>query len=657
MIEQELDADQPVTSLNRRQLRPLNSLVAAAKRITSDDLAKRLNNQRAARSLGQEWQADAWAMYDQVGEQRFLATTLAGRLGQARIYCGKLPDDATERPEPIEADKAQGQDAKALAVLQSFGGGSPTAVAQIIARLGVNLFVAGDGWLVGVPKQLLDTDADAEREQPAGQPPRSIAPVPDDTEPDELISPVNENATVALEDLQWRMHSVHEVEFTENRTITIKHGDGKDERLEFSPDQVILIRVWEPHPRYWWQADSPTRASLPVLRELVGLTMHISANIDSRLAGAGVFLVPQSASDAIKRERAATQAAAGEEVDDDEDPFTESLIEAMLTPINDRSNASALVPLVVTVPDESIEKFKHITFDKPLDAEAREDRDEAIRRLALGQDAPPEILLGTGGMNHWGAWLVREDTISTHIEPRLALICDALTTQFLHPVLIAQGMDPELAQQYVVWYDVDHLIMRPNRSQDAAALHAAGVISDDAYRDAAGFGDADAPKGAALDLAVSTALDMVRAAPSLAADPGLPALVDQIRAVISGTPYEPSEQPPSSDESAPEQPPATGGPPNTDQAPAGDQAPPEAQAASAFELPGQAAGLAQPVEILEQRRTPQGIEITGRIPDDSPTARALRQRQQDFTLEDLTRRGRGPRFVPVTHGGADPDAS
>src|SRR5699024_10799802 len=239
---------------------------------------------------------------------------------------------------------------------------------------------------------------------------------------------------------------------------------------EYDPDDLYLIRVWRPHPRKWWEADSPTRSSLPVLKELVGLTMHVSAQGDSRLAGAGILAPPQSVQRAL-----ATQAGLDPETTGD--MFTEGLIEAMLTPIGDRASASAIVPLVVTVPDESVDKIKHISYSQPLDGTAQGLRDEAIRRLALGQDAPPELLLGTGNMNHWGGWLVQSETVETHIEPVLALICDAITSQYIWPALMDQGMSEEEAQEFVVWYDVDHLIARPNRGSDAQQLHERGAIS------------------------------------------------------------------------------------------------------------------------------------------------------------------------------------
>lgn len=448
---------------------PLNSLVASARRVTGKQVKDR-------RGFGkpEAWQDDAWEMYDLVGEQRFLANTLANRMAQAKFYVGRVADDPLEAPEPLDTDEHV-----ASVAFDKFGA-SAAMRAQMISRMGVNLFIPGDGYFVGIPKWLLP---DSEEE-----------------EPDDGGEPLT-----SLDDLEWKMLSVSEVTRQQD-DVLLRFGEEKADQVVVHPDDIFLIRVWRPHPRRWWQADSPTRSSLGVLRELVGLTMHISAQVDSRLAGAGILVVPQSA-------RRAIAIATGLDPDTDEDPFTEALMEAMMTAIADRSSASAVVPLVITVPDDATGLFQHITFATPLDTEARNLRDEAIRRLALGEDAPPELLLGTGGMNHWGAWLVREDVVTTHLEPPLALICDAVTTQFLWPVLIEQGMDPDEAHEYVVWYDVSHLVQRPNRLADANALHDKGVLSDDTLREAAGFGETDAPPQ--INRAVEIAIEMARANPAL----------------------------------------------------------------------------------------------------------------------------------------------
>ena len=167
---------------------------------------------------------------------------------------------------------------------------------------------------------------------------------------------------------------------------------------------------------------------------------------------------------------------------------------AMLEPIRDRSNASALVPIVATVPDEATDRFSYMDFSKPLDDGAPGMVDQAIRRIALGMDCPPELLLGAGSMNHWGAWLSSIETVRQHITPAVELICDALTTQYLWPVLTsAFGMSQEEARRHVVWYEVEHLIVRPNRTGEAVDLFDRGIISAAAVRREAGYEEQDAP--------------------------------------------------------------------------------------------------------------------------------------------------------------------
>ena len=72
----------PVTSHHQ----PLGSLTAAATRLSKKKISPRRS------SVADDWQDEAWQMYDQVGEQRFLASTLAGRVSQARLFVGRYND-------------------------------------------------------------------------------------------------------------------------------------------------------------------------------------------------------------------------------------------------------------------------------------------------------------------------------------------------------------------------------------------------------------------------------------------------------------------------------------------------------------------------------------------------------------------------------------
>jgi len=282
---------------------------------------------------------------------------------------------------------------------------------------------------------------------------------------------------------------------------------------------------------------------MPVLEEMVGLSMRVSAQIDSRLAGAGILLLPSEAREALKDEM-------GDDYPDRGDPLTDSLMEAMLTPISDRSNASAVVPMMLTMPAEYIKAAKHMTFSDALDAESRGLYDDALRRLAISQDAPPEVMLGKTGMNHWGAWLVQSENIDSHVAPRLEALCAALTEQYLWPMLKRLGKANYA--DYFVWFDVEHLKTRPNRVGDALSLYQAGAINDEALRRESGFTEKDAPTAEVKrDPVVFQALQMIGAAPTLAQNPGLPELVNQLRAVLEGKDYSPLVSGDSTDGEAP----------------------------------------------------------------------------------------------------------
>lgn len=489
------------------------SLTAAASRPArraSGASAPSASPQRTPSALS--WQAEAWAAYDEVGEERFLASTLSGRLSQARLYVQHKPltgphsslrDDETDVADTATTATA----ALAEGVLAALGA-SQQDLGQMLQRLATNLFVAGEGWLVGVPANLVPSVDPAD--------PSSTAPSPDPT----------------LSDLVWRVLAVTEVTTvaapspTAAGRVRLNLGSDASAPVEVSTDEIYMIRIWRPHPARYWEADSPTRACLPILRELIGLTRHISAQIDSRLAGAGLLVVPSSASAALASD-AADAYSSGQP-----DPFVSALMESMLRPIENRDDASAVVPLVVTVPDEAADKVSHLTFSSALDSGARDLRDEAIRRLALAQDAPPELLLGSGAMNHWGAWLTREDTVTTHIEPVLALICEALTSQYLRPVLLSAGLSEDVVRTLSVGYDVSALVARPNRSEEALNLHKSGAISDEALREASGFDDSD--EKPLEERALMNAIALATKQPALLTSPGLGPITEELLKVYRG---------------------------------------------------------------------------------------------------------------------------
>lgn len=484
-----INEPQPTVSLTSKDDKPypLRSVVASANRIVKQDLGAYRTNSKVLAGDDREWQLQSWDMYDLVGEQHFLTNILAGKGAQARLYIGHID------VENLTAAPTESEQTNLNAILNTLGGG-PLGREQFIKRLYLNLYITGEAFPVGIPPHTVDSNG--------------LMVVP---------------SSYALNDVEWYVLSVDEVSRKDDMVVLKLPEHDKD--VTCNPDEIFFLRSWNPHPRWAARADCPAKASLPALSELVDLTMYIASQAKSRLAGAGVLVVPQSA---VTK----APAGAGLNPNQDDDDFVESLMLTMLTPLSDPGNASSVVPLVVEIPDEAVGKLQHLEFSTPLDSQAPGLRDQAIRRLALAQDAPPELLLGTSGLNHWGSWLVKEETISTHIEPYLALICDALTTQFLWPLLEESlGMTPEEAQEHVIWYDVAHLRTKPNVVSDALELHARGVLSDTALRTVTGFGDED---GHELTLPESIALRMVRNQPELLESPGFGALLGIMESIYAG---------------------------------------------------------------------------------------------------------------------------
>jgi hypothetical protein len=226
---------------------------------------------------------------------------------------------------------------------------------------------------------------------------------------------------------------------------------------------------------------------------------------------------------------------AGQSPDPDDDgttdPILAALMDAMLTAIKDRDSASAVMPILLQGPDEAIDKVKHLTFTTPFDERTKDLRDEAIRRLALGLDAPAEVLLGMGTSTHWNAWLIQEDRIKTHTEPTLSLICDSLTQDFLWPILEEQGVAD--FEKYVIWYDTSDLTQKADRSKEAIELYDRGEVSGLALRREAGFDEDDA--GEVIERrSFEIAVEFCKARPEMLDKPGFGPLLEMLRAAMIG---------------------------------------------------------------------------------------------------------------------------
>lgn len=252
------------------------------------------------------------------------------------------------------------------------------------------------------------------------------------------------------------------------------------------PGKALVFRQWEPHPVHYDRANSSSRALIPVLSEIHRLSQHIQAQIISRLASAGLLLISDqvdvSPPEGLVDEKKLASMSNG-------DKFVQQLTATMEQAIRDRSSASAVVPIVLQVPETAIESIKQLTFWSELDENSREMRDDAIRRLALGMDLPPESLVGSGEQNHWQAWLSDDTAIKAHTQPLLERITSGLTQAYLYPAIRGEVED---WQRYRIVADDSAMRVRPNRSKESIELYDRGHLSAPAMLRENGFTEEDA---------------------------------------------------------------------------------------------------------------------------------------------------------------------
>jgi hypothetical protein len=407
---------------------PRRVITAAASRYTS----RKLKGGGQSKPPDSGWQARAWAFYDSTPEVRFAAQWISGAMSAATLYAGYLADDGkTIEPAP--------ENSRAAEIVAAIANG-PEGQAQLLGRFGPHLVVPGEGWIVVRPKK-----------KGEGQ--------------------------------DWHVVSVQEIHQQGQKLVAEIDGEPV-EIPPANPDgggedtDPIGIRVWQPHPRRFLEADSPVRASLGLLEELHLLNAAVAAIARSRLTGRGVLLVPQG----TRFPSTPVQGAS-------EDDLIEVFMEVAETAYREPESAAATVPIILEVPAEHIAAIKRLTFESDFDELALKLREEAIRRFATGLDTPAEVVLGMGGINHWGAWALKEEAVTLGVQPRLDTVSHALTTQWLRPLL--EG-EPD-ADRYVVATDTSGLRVRGNRSQTALEVFKVGAISGAALRRETGFDESDAP--------------------------------------------------------------------------------------------------------------------------------------------------------------------
>lgn len=406
------------------------------------------------RRLIQPWQIRSFGYYDLLGEIKYAAQFYARALSGLEIYVAeRKPDGSTERTKDKTAIDA-------LQRIRDPGGGGR---AGLLATYGRLMFLVGEALLF-----------------------------------------VSRNSQTDIE--QWEMLSTDELRLLDGSytrfmapslPATQFHPAPDDQYVTVATQEQVLnreavaYRFWRRHPRFSSLPDATMQGVLDLCEELVLLTAAVRARARSRLANSGILFLD---------ERITTQPlAAVPDEDPLEDPFIEDLTESMTMPIVDEGSASAVVPLIarVNVPTgvKLTDLVYHLQVIDPMQVYPETGlRQECIRRIAIGLDMPPEVLLGLSDVNHWTAWILDESIWKAHIQPVADGLVEDLTSAYLIPYLREEFGILDAADRFLVEYDATSVINHPDRGKDANELYDRRAIGKKALREAKGFDDKDAPE-------------------------------------------------------------------------------------------------------------------------------------------------------------------
>lgn len=417
------------------------ALTAAATVIEPDDQVQVGRIRRGA----EPWQRTGWDNYDNLAEIAFAANYQSGALSRIRVGPA-VQEDPSEAPQLLDPEGDDDLDVEQpirdamFATAHRLGSGEQS-LSELQRLIALNLFIAGDGYLVGYEDKGEET---------------------------------------------WDFLSVEELIVSQDGRGYARRTPGYGLGQESLPDDAFICRIFQRHPRFSKWAYSNMKSIIGLCDELTVLSDAIRATAVSRIP-AGIL--------ALSRNFLAgpnDQTLTGQRDEAANDPVVQSYIEHFETPIKNRRSAAAAMPFLLFGETQDIKDGIHaIEFNRQIDKVYGDQRNEIIARIAIGLDLPPEILKGIGDVTHWNAWAVDEQTFKYHLEPDAIVMVNALTTGYFRPHLDKMGI--EGTQRYCLWYDPAPLVAHPNQSADYLALYKEMEVSGEALRRVTNVPETDAP--------------------------------------------------------------------------------------------------------------------------------------------------------------------
>lgn len=405
-------------------------------------------NAQDVRRLIQPWQARTMSYYDLVPEVKFAGHFLSQMIRRVRLFPAMIDKDTHE---PVEVDEGPLLDA--FNRIQDRAGGR----AELQASWARLRFLIGESYLTISPDEARGEvweclSPNELRVQPGGIASRFRAPM------------LSADSYIIGND------KAHE-------------GQGP-QFADTGPDIINVYRLWRPHPAYSFLADCSMQAAVDILEELVLSTYSVRAELKSRLFRGGILWVPDEIS--------FTSLGNDPEENPVSDEFQQRLSNSIMTAIGDPGSAAAFAPIIARVAADFIGKIQHSKFNDTAGNLAEIDqRSEMVERFAISAELPPELFKSMADLNHWGAWLVDDQTWDSYGAPLSFEMAADFSAAYLQPTA-RDVLNMSDWRDVCIGIDAADVINKPDNPKDATDLYDRRIISKKATRERFGYNDDDA---------------------------------------------------------------------------------------------------------------------------------------------------------------------
>lgn len=436
----------PTTTPVPAQYNVRRSLTASGARLYLND--KKVFQLQADRRKRTNWQNDSWDYFDLVGEVKFSANTIANSISRTNLYVGFV-DDTSRVPSSLESIPEVAEYSEKINSIFRLIDSGEQSTSEFLRLAALNLFIAGEFYLVKIPGNVFMGTSD-----------------------------------------RYEVRSVSEIEFNAAENV-IYLKDTPDDKKEYwtpLPAGNYIARMWRKHPRFAGEADSSLKAVLDDLDDLILYSREQRSVSASRLNG-GILFVPDGIDNSGNPDSDADDESDG--TDAMETDLSEDLSEIFTEVVTQDGHANTFAPVILRGPETLGEKIKYIELSKNSDQMYTKNIEFKLDRILTALDIPKSVASSMSDLKYNNASVVEDSLYRNHVEPLILMICDALTTGFLHPALRANGVPEDLIQKVVIWYDPSALTTKTNKAEASDFGIENNIISHSAWRREHGFPESD----------------------------------------------------------------------------------------------------------------------------------------------------------------------